>query len=118
MRHTAAGRKVDEATSTEQEPAMSTETTPDDTTPNDPTPDHAAGLPPRHRRRHGRTTVVLTGVVAAAVAGAVGFGQFDKPAAKTANAAASASTSASGISQSNGSPVSNADWSPYGGYGY
>jgi S1-C subfamily serine protease len=135
MRHTAAGRKVEEATSTEQEPAMSTDATPDDATPNDPTPgdptprDAAVGLPPRHRRRRGRTTVVLAGVVAAAVAGAVGIGQLDKPAAaKTQNAAANTSTSSSGISSSgtsssgtsaaSGSSGSNADWSPYGGYGY
>jgi S1-C subfamily serine protease len=97
---------------------MSADTTPDNTTPDDTTPDDAAAVsPPRHRRRRGRSTVVLTGV-AAVVAAAVAIGQLDKPAAKTQNTAANGSTSASGISQSNGSQVSNADWSPYGGYGW
>jgi S1-C subfamily serine protease len=97
---------------------MSADTTPDDTTPDDSTPDDAAAVsPPRHRRRRGRSTVVLTGV-AAVVAAAVAIGQLDKPAAKTQNAAANGSTSVSGISPSNGSQVSNADWSPYGGYGW
>ena len=97
---------------------MSADTTPDNTTPDDTTPDDAAAVsPPRHRRRRGRSTVVLTGV-AAVVAAAVVIGQLDKPAAKTQNAAANGSTSASGISPSNGSQVSNADWSPYGGYGW
>lgn len=97
---------------------MSADTTPDNTTPDDTTPDDAAAVsPPRHRCRRGRSTVVLTGV-AAVVAAAVAIGQLDKPAAKTQNTAANGSTSASGISQSNGSQVSNADWSPYGGYGW
>jgi len=115
---------------------MSTDATPENTTPQNtaPAPDAAAGLPPRHRRRRGRTTVVLAAVVAAAVAGAVGIGQLDKPAAaKTQNSATTASnsssgnsssgtsssgTSSSGTSSSDGSSVGNADWSPYGGYGY
>jgi S1-C subfamily serine protease len=92
---------------------MSADTTPDDTTPDDA----AAVSPPRHRRRRGRSTVVLTGV-AAAVAAAVAIGALDKPAAKTQNTAANGSTSASGISPSNGSQVSNADWSPYPGWGW
>ena len=120
---------------------MSTDATPENTTPQNtaPAPDAAAGLPPRHRRRRGRTTVVLAAVVAAAVAGAVGIGQLDKPAAaKTQNSATTASnsssstsssgtsssgtsssgTSSSGTSSSDGSSVGNAAWSPYGGYGY
>ena len=113
MRRTAGRRTVGEATSTDWEPAMSADTTPDNTTPDDA----AAVSPPRHRRRRGRSTVVLTGV-AAVVAATVAIGQLGKPAAKTQNAAANGSTSASGISPSNGSQVSNADWSPYGGYGW
>lgn len=103
---------------------MSADAAPDNTTPDGTTPDGttpvgtAAGLPPKHRRRRGRSTVVLSGVVAAAVAGAVGVGQLDKPAAKTQNAAASSSTSASGSSASDGSSVSNADWSPGGGWSW
>ena len=86
-----------------------------------------AGLPPRHRRRRGRSTLVLTGV-AAAVAAAVAIGQLDKPAAKAQNAAAnggtsssgtpSSGTASSGTTQLNGSQVSNSDWSPYPGWGY
>jgi S1-C subfamily serine protease len=120
---------------------MSADSTPDDITPDDttpqntaPSPDPAAAVPPRHRRRRGRTTVVVAAVVAVAVAGAVGIGQLDKPAAaKTASAVTNASTSpsgtsssgtsssgtsSSGTSSSDGSSGSNADWSPYGGYGY
>jgi S1-C subfamily serine protease len=112
MRRTAAGRKVGEATSTDWEPAMSADLTPDDSDSID-----AAATPSRHRRRRGRSTIVLTGVVAAAVAAAVGVGQLDKPAAaKTQNAAASGNTSASGLS--NSSQVNNADWSPYGGWSW
>ena len=103
---------------------MSADATPDETTPDGTTLDGgaAAGLPPRHRRRRGRSTVVLTGV-AAAVAAAVAIGQFDKPAAKTQNAAASAGTSSSGTSSSgstqfSGSQGSNEDWSPYPGSGW
>jgi S1-C subfamily serine protease len=125
---------------------MSADITPENTTPPNtaPAPDPAAVVPPRHRRHRGRSTAVLAAVVAAAVAGAVGFGQLDKPAAaKTASAVTNASTSpsasassgtsssgtsssgtsssgtsSSGTSSSDGSSVSNADWSPYGGYGY
>jgi len=105
--------------------------TPENTTPSNtaPAPDPAAVVLPRHRRHRGRSTAVLAGVVAAAVGGAVGVGQLDKPAAaKTQNSAATASTPSSGISpsgtssagnsSSGGSSISNADWSPYGGYGY
>src|ERR1700722_13057828 len=95
MRRTAAGRKVDTAIPTEQEPAMSTDFTPDGTTPETA----LAPVPPRHRGHHrGRTTVVLSGVVAAAVAAAVGIGQLDKPAAKTQNASTSASDGSSSVS--------------------
>ncbi|HZV25836.1 MAG TPA: trypsin-like peptidase domain-containing protein [Acidothermaceae bacterium] len=91
--------------------------TPENTTPPNtaPAPDPAAVVLPRHRRHRGRSTAVLAGVVAAAVAGAVGVGQLDRPAAaKTQNAAATPSTSSSGTSS-----ISNADWSPYGGgYGW
>ena len=60
---------------------MSADTTPDNTTPDDTTPDDAAAVsPPRHRRRRGRSTVVLTGV-AAGVAATVAIGQLGKPAA-------------------------------------
>ena len=108
---------------------MSADITPENTTPPNtaPAPDPAAVVPPRHRRHRGRSTAVLAAVVAAAVAGAVGIGQLDRPAAaKTQSTAAAASntpssivgTSSSGTSSSGGSPVSsNADWSPYGGYG-
>ena len=96
---------------------MSADTTPDDTTrPDDTTPD-TAPVPPRHRRRRGRSTVVLTGV-AAAVAAAIAIGQLDKPAVKTQNAAASAGTSSSSTTQFSGSQGSNADWSPYPGLGW
>ena len=57
-----------------------------DGTPLDGAAGADAGLPPRHRRRRGRSTLVLTGV-AAAVAAAVAIGQLDKPAAKAQNAA-------------------------------
>lgn len=106
---------------------MSADITPDNTTPPNtaPEPDPAAVVLPRHRRHRGRKTVVLAGVVAAAVAGAVGVGQLDKPAAaKTASSVANATNPPSGTSSgtsssSDGSSTSNADWSPYGyGYGY
>jgi S1-C subfamily serine protease len=112
---------------------MSADITPDGTIRNNTAADAAADPattpPPRHRRHRGRSTVVLTGIVAAAVAGAVGIGQLDKPAAaKTQNAAANGSTpssgssssnsSSSGSSSSNSSSVNNAAWDPYGGYGW
>jgi S1-C subfamily serine protease len=109
---------------------MSADMTPDNTTPHNtaPAPDPEAVVQPRHRRRQGRATVVLAGVVAAGVAAAVGIGQLDRP-ANTANAATNASTSPSAIaspgnpssssSSSDGSSTNNADWSPYGGgYGW
>ena len=127
---------------------MSTDITPDNTPPQSeplqgeplqnealqnaaPAPDPSA-VAPRHRRHRGRSTAILAGVVAAAVAGGFGVGQLDRPAAaKTQNAAAAATnppstssgtsssgTSSSGTSSSDGSSTSNADWSPYGGYGY
>jgi S1-C subfamily serine protease len=120
---------------------MSTDTNPDDTTPRNtaPAPNPAAVAPQLHHRHRGRAPLVLAGVVAVAVAGAVGIGQLDKPAAaKTASVATNASpstsgtsssgssssgtsssgTSSSGSSSSGSSSDNNAAWWPYGGYGY
>ena len=105
---------------------MSADITPDNPTPHNtaPAPDPAAVVQPRHRRRRGRATAVLAGVVAAGVAAAVGIGQLDKS-ANTASAATNASSSpsaiassgnsSSGNSSSGTSSNANADWSPYGG---